>query len=168
VHFCHGKESGPWGLKIRHLAKVAQSFNYAVESLDYSGIDNPDERVAKLIAAQPQVENLILVGSSMGGYVATAASQWLLPAGLFLMAPAVSLPGYENPPLRPHANLTVIVHGWHDELIPPDNSFSFARQHRSRLHLLDSDHRLNEQIGQVESLFKIFLEEIDLLTPAFF
>ncbi len=162
VHFCHGKESGPWGLKIKRLASVAESLGYAIESLDYSGINNPDERVAKLLSAQPPVEKLILVGSSMGGYVATIASKSLSPIGLFLMAPAINLPGYDSPDLIPHAKLTVIVHGWRDEIISPENSFRFAKQHRSRLHLIDSDHRLNEQIGVLEVFFKNFLAELEL------
>lgn len=169
VHFCHGKESGPWGLKIQRLAQVAQSNGYAVESLDYSGLNNPDDRVAKLLNAQPPIASLILVGSSMGGYVATVASKTLTPVGLFLMAPAVNLPGYENRDLIPQAKHTVILHGWRDEVIPPDNSFHFAKQHRVQLHLLDSDHRLNEQIGQIEILFQYFLNEVESFTgPAFF
>jgi pimeloyl-ACP methyl ester carboxylesterase len=169
VHFCHGKESGPWGLKIKRLAKVAEEFGYLVESLDYSGITNPDERVAKLLKALQPAENLILVGSSMGGYVATVASNSHSPVGLFLMAPAINLPGYEAPDLTPQAKFTVVVHGWRDEVIPPENSFRFAKQYAARLHIIDSDHRLNEQIEQIEIIFRNFLEEIESFNrPAFF
>jgi len=34
VHFIHGKESGPWGLKIQRLAKIAEAYDYEVASLD--------------------------------------------------------------------------------------------------------------------------------------
>ena len=45
-------------------------------------------------------ERLILVGSSMGGYVSTVASVSLKPAGLFLMAPAFYMPiGREQNPI---------------------------------------------------------------------
>lgn len=160
VHFVHGKESGPWGIKIQRLAKVAESQGYAVESLDYAGIENPLERVNKLLEAQTAVEDLILVGSSMGGYVATVASKTLNPKGLFLMAPAFFMPGYESADLKPFARHAAIVHGWNDEIIPAENSFRFAAQHNVELHLIDGDHRLNDQIGVIEKLFALFLENL--------
>ncbi|MEW6131170.1 MAG: alpha/beta hydrolase [Acidobacteriota bacterium] len=160
VQFCHGKESGPWGVKIQRLARVAEAQGYEVESLDYSGINNPDERVAKLLKAQKPEENLILVGSSMGAYVATVASKTLAPEGLFLMAPAVEVSGYRSPDLLPTAKHRAIVHGWRDELIPPENSFRFAAKHQIALHLIDGDHRLNDQIDLIEKLFNLFLTTI--------
>ncbi|MGH8540495.1 MAG: alpha/beta hydrolase, partial [Stenotrophobium sp.] len=36
VCFAHGKESGPWGTKITHLAEVARGHGYEVMSPDYS------------------------------------------------------------------------------------------------------------------------------------
>jgi alpha/beta superfamily hydrolase len=160
VHFVHGKESGPWGIKIQRLAKVAESHDYAIESLDYSGIENPLQRVTKLLEAQSPVEDLILVGSSMGGYVATVASKTLLPKGLFLMAPAFFMPGYESEELKPYVRHAAIVHGWRDEIIPAENSFRFAAQHNLELHMIDGDHRLNDQIDLIEMLFELFLQRI--------
>jgi hypothetical protein len=41
-----------------------------VLSIDYAGIDDPEQRVAKLLAYEISAHSqLILVGSSMGGYV---------------------------------------------------------------------------------------------------
>lgn len=164
VHFVHGKESGPWGIKIQHLALVADRRGYGVESLDYSGIDNPHERVAKLVEAQPPVNNLILVGSSMGGYVATVAAKTLSPQGLFLMAPAFFMPGYDSRDLKPNAQLTTIVHGWRDEIIPPHNSFRFAEQHEVQLQIINGDHRLNDQIDLIEIIFDFFLQRVEALS----
>jgi alpha/beta superfamily hydrolase len=160
VHFVHGKESGPWGIKIQRLAKVAETHGYQVESLDYSGIENSLQRVTKLLEAQSPVENLILVGSSMGGYVATVASKVLTPKGLFLMAPAFFMPGYESDDLKPYLGHAAIVHGWRDEIIPAENSFRFAAQHNIELHIIDGDHRLNDQIDVIEMLFELFLLRI--------
>src|SRR5690349_1575031 len=95
IHFVHGKESGPWGIKIQRLARIAESHGYSIESLDYSGIDDLLERVTILLETQSPVEDLILVGSSMCGYVAAVASKSLTPKGVFLMAPAFFMPGYE-------------------------------------------------------------------------
>ena len=100
VCFCHGRESGPWGTKIRRLARVAEQFGCRVVSLDDRDTQDPDERVSRLLTTVADLPGpLILVGSSMGGYVAAVASAQLQPVGLFLMAPAVGLPGYES--LRP-------------------------------------------------------------------
>lgn len=164
VHFVHGKESGPWGIKFQRLAKIAITHGYPVESLDYSGLETPLERVNKLVEAQPPVDNLILVGSSMGGYVATAAAKFLSPKGLFLMAPAFFMPGYESEDLKPNARLTTIVHGWRDEIIPPHNSFLFAEQHEVQLQIINGDHRLNDQIDLIEIIFDFFLQRVEALS----
>jgi alpha/beta superfamily hydrolase len=164
VHFVHGKESGPWGIKIQRLAIVADTHGYAVESLDYSDLENPLERVKRLVEAQTPVDNLILVGSSMGGYVATAAAKVLSPKGLFLIAPAFFMPGYESEDLKPNAQLTTIVHGWRDEIIPPHNSFRFAEQHEVQLQIINGDHRLNDQIDLIEIIFDFFLQRVEGLS----
>jgi predicted esterase len=157
VHFFHGKESGPWGIKIQRLARVAQSSGYQVESLDYSGIESPHQRLEKFIRHQARGQDLIFVGSSLGGCVATLATAVYAPKGLFLMAPALDLPGYENNDLELNASHTAIVHGWRDEIIPPQNSIDFAALHKLELHLIDGDHRLNDHIDLIEKIFELFL-----------
>ena len=54
VCFAHGKESGPWGLKITRLADVARQQGFEVMSPDYRQTQNPDERVEMLRALQPR------------------------------------------------------------------------------------------------------------------
>lgn len=158
IYFAHGMESGPWGRKITALAGVARRHGLAVESPDYSDTMDPEKRVAHLLAAEPpRGHRLILVGSSMGGYVAAVASRTLQPAGLFLMAPAFYMPGYEGE-VEPGSWHTEVVHGWRDEVIPPVNSWRFARTHRARLHMLDSDHGLADTIPEICALFDLFLE----------
>jgi pimeloyl-ACP methyl ester carboxylesterase len=159
VVFSHGKESGPWGGKIRALAAIASELGYGVESVDYTDLADPDQRVERL---RKQVfrhggENLILVGSSMGGYVATLASETVRPAGLFLMAPAFYLLGYACQAPRPCAARTVIVHGWNDDIVPAEHSIRFAREHRVELHMLRGDHQLLANLPVIEELFGLFL-----------
>ena len=158
VVFAHGKESGPWGSKITRLAAVAESFGANVLSPDYADLPSPDARVERLLALDlPPYDQLVLVGSSMGGYVSTIASPKLNPAGLFLMAPAFYLPGYGNQQPVPAATHTVVVHGWHDEVVPVGQSIRFAHQHDASLHLLAGDHRLTDALPDVEALFRDFL-----------
>jgi len=159
VCFSHGKESGPWGSKIKRLAKIAENCGFAVESIDYRGLDDPDERVEKLLTWQPAVGGrLVLVGSSMGSYVAAVAARKISPDGLFLLAPAIGVPGFGRvPDPLPGAGQCAIVHGWRDEVIEPQLIIDYARRHDLTLHLLPGDHRLMEVLPKIELLFENFL-----------
>ena len=161
VVFSHGKESGPWGKKITAMAAVVRGLGCAVESVDYRGIDDPGARVEKLIAVASQLPgSLILVGSSMGGHVSAAAAPQLQPRGVFLMAPAFYMAGFEAYTPQDVACPTAIVHGWHDSIVPVENSIRWAREHECALHVLDSDHRLEDRIDAICALLRAFLAEL--------
>lgn len=158
ILFAHGKESGPWGSKIRYLADIGERHGCSVLSPDYSDLADPDARVQRLLALDlPAHDTLLLVGSSMGGYVSTVASQTLKPKALFLMAPAFYTPGYEHRDLASGAAQTCVVFGWNDEVIPVENGIRFAQQERAELHVLDADHRLIDVLPEVGVLFERFL-----------
>lgn len=158
VVFSHGKESGPWGSKITAMAVVVRELGKAVESVDYRGLDDPADRVAKLIEVGSRLEGpLVLVGSSMGGHVSAAAAGRLKPRGLFLLAPAFYMAGYEEHTPQDVACPTAIVHGWQDDIVPVQNGIRWAREHRAALHVLDSDHRLESQIRAICTLLREFL-----------
>lgn len=162
VVFSHGKESGPWGTKISALAEIARAEGYEVDSVDYRGIDDPHQRVTRLLAYCRDFQGrLVLVGSSMGGHVSTAASRLLRTAGLFLMAPAFYVPGFEEQTPQPADCPIAIVHGWRDEVVPVENSFRFAREHRATLHVLDTDHRMQDRIREIGYYFEYFLVTLD-------
>jgi len=160
VVFSHGQESGPWGTKIRAMADLAKSMGCAVQSIDYQGIADPGERVTKLLHEVADIDDsLILVGSSMGGYVATAAADRLGAAGLFVLAPAYYMEGYESLTPEPPAMPTCIVHGWHDDIVPVENSIRFAGGCSATLHLVDGDHRLTANIAELIEYLRVFLEK---------
>ena len=158
VIFSHGQESGPWGTKIRAMAAMVRGLGCTADSIDYQGIADAGERVDKLIAACRDIDDtLILVGSSMGGHVATAAADTLGAAGVFVLAPAYYMPGYEAlTPDPPKAPLT-IVHGWQDDVVPIEWSIDFARANQARLHLLNAGHSLTEALDEIRALFRSFL-----------
>ena len=161
VNFTHGKESGPWGSKIKALSEVAMEKGFEVPSHDYSDLESPDARVDRLLDLhKTKSDFVVLVGSSMGGYVSTVASATIKPVGLFLLAPAFQLPGYAVQEPVPHADRTVVIHGWNDDVVPYENSIRFAREYAAELHLLDSDHRLQDQIPKLKVLFGFFLDEL--------
>lgn len=161
VVFSHGQESGPWGTKIRAMAELAKSLSCNVESIDYQGIADPTERVNKLIAVCAKIDDkLILVGSSMGGHVATAGAEAVNAAGLFVLAPAYYMSGFEaltpDPPPIPIS----IVHGWDDDIVPVGNSVRFAASCKAELHILDSGHRLTEKVDEINYYLKRFIETL--------
>ena len=159
--FSHGKESGPWGSKITAMAAVVRNLHLTVESVDYRGLDDPMQRVEKLLGVARELHGpLLLVGSSMGGHVAAAAAARSNAAALFLLAPAFYMRGLEQHTPQDVAVPTVIVHGWHDDVVPVENSIRWAREHGATLHVLDSDHRLEDQIDAICVLLGNFLASL--------
>jgi len=161
VVFSHGQESGPWGSKIQAMSAMAKRCGCTVESIDYQGIADPAKRVAKLIDACGTLNgNIVLVGSSMGGHVATAAAAAVGAAGLFVLAPAFYMEGYAALTPRPPDIPVEIVHGWHDDVVPPDNSIRFASQCHATLHMVDGDHRLTNNIDEINYYLERFINRI--------
>jgi predicted esterase len=161
IVFSHGQESGPWGSKIRAMSEMAKGLGCEIDSIDYQGMADPTERVAKLIKACQRIRSdIILVGSSMGGHVATAAATPVAAVGLFVLAPAFYMPGYEElTPVAPQIP-TEIVHGWSDDVVPPENSIRYAGQCAATLHMLDSDHRLTNKIAEINFFLERFINRI--------
>ena len=161
VIFSHGQESGPWGTKIRAMAELVRGLGCGADSVDYQGIADPGERVDKLVREAGEIDGrLVLVGSSMGGHVATAAADALGAAGLFVLAPAYYMPGYEElTPVAPGMPIC-IVHGWRDDVVPVENSIRYAAACRAELHILDGDHRLTENIDDINYYLRRFIEKI--------
>lgn len=160
VYFSHGKESGPWGTKIKHLAKIAENMGCGVESIDYTDTMDPDLRVDRLLGVlAKEQDEFVLVGSSMGGYVSLVASQAVHAEAIFLMAPALYIPGYERQEYGSRCSHIETVHGWSDDVIPVENSIRYAKEANCTLHLISGDHPLNSSLEVVAGLFERFLEQ---------
>ena len=161
ICFSHGQESGPWGTKIKAMADLARTRDWTVESLDYQGMPDPGDRTEKLADYCRGRDPLVLVGSSMGGHVAASVAARESARGLFLLAPAFFMPGYEALTPEPPDCPVTIVHGWSDDVVPCDNSIRWARPAGARLLLLDGGHRLTERLAAVLGAFTLFLEEME-------
>jgi predicted esterase len=158
VIFSHGKESGPWGTKIRTLADIAKRHGHDVDSIDYTSILNPDKRVDKLLEILANITGpVILVGSSMGGYVSLVASERCNCEGIFLLAPALYMPDYKKQSYVSTASTICIVHGTSDDVIPYQHSDKYALESGCTLHLIEGDHRLNSSLDEVCEIFDTFL-----------
>lgn len=159
VVFSHGQESGPWGSKIQAMADRVRARGQRAESIDYRGIEDPRERVQVLIEACAAFTSpVILVGSSMGGHVATAAADTVGAIGVFVLAPAYYMPGYEALTPRPPGVPITIVHGWSDDIVPVENSVRFARESKATLHIVDGDHRLTANIAEINDYLDLFID----------
>lgn len=161
VYFSHGKESGPWGSKIKALAAVAEEMLMDVESIDYTDLNDPDQRVLRLLdRLKDEEDDVVLVGSSMGGYVSTVASMSHPVKGLFLLAPALYIPGYQHQQYPVPRIFITVIHGWEDDVIPYQHSVRFCSESKADLHLIDGDHRLNDRIYTLKWIFKEFLRHV--------
>ena len=161
VIFSHGQDGEPWGSKIVAMADVAKRYRLQVDSVDYRGIADPAIRVNKLLEfCKSKAGPFILVGSSMGGHVAGAVATQVSTRGVFLLAPAFFMPGYEQYTPVPAASRIEIVHGWNDTVVPVENSIRYAQQYKCTLHVLNSDHRLTAQLDEVCALFDAFLARL--------
>ena len=167
VVFSHGKESGPMGSKIQRLMEEADRFGLKTISVDFRNCATASERVAllndtlKQLNAPPQ--QVVLVGSSMGGYVSTVVANNLPVAGLFLMAPALWMPAeeYTIQSYQPLTSKVEITHGFNDDVVPYENSIRFAREHEGTvLHLVPDDHRLRASLDFLACQFRRFIEEL--------
>jgi predicted alpha/beta hydrolase family esterase len=142
IVFSHGKESGPWGSKIKSMAEHAKNHG-EIHSVDYQDLISPDDRAERLVKHLESLNgDIILVGSSMGGYVSTVASSQVDVAGLMLLAPAFYLDGYGIQEPVTACKHVSIVHGWGDDVVAYENSVRFGLQHKAELKLVNDGHRL--------------------------
>ncbi len=161
VVFSHGQESGPWGTKIQAMARAVEAIGWRAESIDYRGIVDPAARVTKLVEECGKLSGpRVLVGSSMGGHVATEAAVPVGALGLFVLAPAYYIEEWQvATPAAPDIPI-VIVHGWRDDVVPVESSIRYARECRATLHVVDSDHRLTDHIDAINDYLQRFLGKL--------
>lgn len=159
----HGLNASPAATKVTALAAVAERLGFSHERPDYSDIDadgrvqDIERRIARLHErARAAKGPLLLVGSSMGAFISGLVSLQVPVQGLFLMAPPIRIEGYprqfDAAPVP-----TLVVHGWHDELIPADEVVTWAQVRAAELRLVDDDHSLGAHVDYVAQAFAQFL-----------
>jgi predicted alpha/beta-hydrolase family hydrolase len=163
VILSHGLESGPHATKVSALAEVALALGWDEVRPDYRDLDASrdvkriDQRIARALAqVRDDGKPVIFAGSSMGAFISGLASLSVRPAGLFLMAPPVAIPGYSRR-LDTAPVPTTIVHAWHDELIAVSAVVAFAEQRSATLHLVNDTHRLADHVEACAQWFRQFL-----------
>jgi len=114
--FIHGLESSSQGDKGRYFRKHYPDMIIT----DYFG--SLQERMKTLRNQLESKTDLILVGSSFGGLMAAifACKQEERVRKLILLAPALSLSGFEPYLSRRLSIPTAIFHGSEDDVVPPE------------------------------------------------
>ena len=165
VVFLHGLESGPDGLKIQALRRVAEALGWSTLAPDFRGMPDPEQRTQYLRNLLPAGETIRLVGSSLGGFVAARAVE-LAPSslrieGVFLLCPAFDLPGYPltRPAQRLRGHAVRIVHGRHDEVVPLAHSLRAAEAWQCPLLVTEDDHPLHKSIELISSFLADWLRQ---------
>ena len=140
--FIHGLESSSQGSKGRWFAEHFPD----VLVPDFPG--SLQERMTRLNSILQGREDIILVGSSFGGLMATihALENQDRVKRVILFAPALNFPEFERYMDRETSVPALLYIGSHDEVCPPAVVIPAAQQVYSDLtiHLSDDDHLLKK------------------------
>lgn len=160
VIFSHGKEGTPDGGKILRLRAIADDLGLESISIDYRGLELAPrkERLRQVIDRTPGT--IILVGSSMGGYLSLSMATDTRVIGVFAMAPAIGLPHYPDPTPDTGNTPVEIVHGLDDTIVPPRPVIDYCHTRRVPLTLLPDGHRLLVSLPRIAVLFRTFLHSL--------
>jgi hypothetical protein len=96
----------------------------------------------------------------MGAFASALASLERPVAGLFLLATPAAIPGFDVALDVRQNVLTLLIHGWRDEVCALDGLYAFAARRRLPLLVLDDDHRLGASLAAIERQFALFLDAL--------
>lgn len=163
VIFSHGKEGCPCGTKANVIKSSTTKGAQVFKSIDYSDCNSVEDRVSKLKKSVVNTKGrIVLVGSSMGGYVSTVVACELKIDGLFLIAPALYMSGYTIQKYSPLTEAIAVRHGWNDEIIPFENAIKFCKHNKAKLELVDDNHRMSKTAVDLKRSFTSFLQSVAL------
>lgn len=168
VYLSHGLESGPGALKTQAMKGIAEKLdNVEPVVMDYRGMAEPAQRLQHLLGVIAErgddPAQRVLAGSSLGGWLSAAVSAQQPVLGCFLLAPALGLVDYPETSLTIQARHTHIIHGWRDDVVPPEPVIEHARQQRLSLRMVDDDHRLHTSLDTILLDFERFLRQCSAL-----
>ena len=163
----HGSDSSPEATKVSMLALLAESLGWHTQRPDYRAADarghagSVAPRIARLRATIEALEAPpLLVGSSMGAFVAGLVSLDVPVAGLLLLATPSEIPGYARKFDLRCDGPTLLIHGWRDDVCPLAGVREFAGTHRLPLLVLDDDHRLGSSMDMIAAQFLHVLDQL--------
>lgn len=164
IFLSHGLESGPGGTKIQALKNLAETFsNVRAHAIDHRSSKDPAVRLAQMqeavTASGAAPENIILAGSSMGGWVCAQTSAQTPVLGCFLLAPALAMEAYPQSSPTIQAQHVQIIHGWDDDVVPVMPVIELASQQALPILLLPDGHRLANSLERIKTEFTAFVSK---------
>jgi pimeloyl-ACP methyl ester carboxylesterase len=145
--FIHGLESTSYGTKGEFFRKKYPGMILE----DFTG--PLKRRMDKLNDILCNKTDLILVGSSYGGLMATVytCENEQNVKRLILLAPALNLPDFEPYLDCPLRIPVVLYHGRYDDVVPPETVHAISTKKFSNLvhHLVDDDHSLHHTFSNM-------------------
>jgi predicted esterase YcpF (UPF0227 family) len=164
VFLSHGLESGPDSTKVQALKAEAETFTgVTAVALDHRSTNDPATRLQQMRTAIDESgalpENIILAGSSMGGWVCAQTSADTSVRGCFLMAPALAMKDYPGSSPKIQARHTQIIHGWHDDVVLPMPVIELARDQDLPLLALPDGHRLQNSLPRIVLEFRRLMND---------
>jgi pimeloyl-ACP methyl ester carboxylesterase len=145
--YIHGMLSSGKGFKANLLRQVFP------EIITPDFIGSIDERMELLESILAEKDGWRIIGSSLGGLMATlfTCSHPAQVRKLLLLAPALIWPDFAQNLPAPVDTPTVIYHGTQDDLIPLGMLRPLAERVFSNLtfHVVDDDHRLEKTVQEI-------------------
>ncbi len=161
IFLFHGLEGAPNGSKLLSIANEASKYGYQAHFPDLRSIKNPDKRLdtaREMYADKLANGTNILVGSSLGGYIATCLACEFDVYALFLMAPALYRTGYAIKSYPVQTDRCLIVHGIYDDIVDIETSRTFLKENNGTALLEVQDgHRLLDQIYKLPAMFNLLM-----------
>lgn len=153
--FIHGLESSAQGNKGKYFRE-----NFPQMLIEnYTG--DFKTRMKKLELVLRGKDQLIIVGSSYGGLMAArfALDEEIRIKKLILLAPALTIEGFESTVWQKLALPVIIYHGIKDDVVNPHEVKRIAEKTFSRLehHLVDDDHPLSGTFASLS--WRVLLEQ---------
>lgn len=138
LYFFHGLESGPHGSKYQRLCESNRVF-----SPDFQGMD-VWERLAKIERETQGLRNLVIVGSSYGGLLASLfySRNPERVRGMVLMAPALYKEAADKVERMPED--AVVIHARQDDIVPIGPVREKCAKHGIQITEVDDNHRLEK------------------------
>lgn len=164
----HGSDSSPEATKVSALAALGQARGWQTQRPDYGHDDarghtaSVAPRIARLRATIEALDAPpLLVGSSMGAFISGLVSLDVPVAGLLLLATPSEIPGHIRKFDLRDGVPTLLIHGWRDDVCPPEGIHAFAARRRLPLLLVDDDHRLGSSMDMLVAQFTHMLDGLE-------
>jgi pimeloyl-ACP methyl ester carboxylesterase len=147
ILFLHGLDSSSQGTKGRYFSELFPE----IVCLDFSG--SLEQRLSQLEEICRDLDDIVLIGSSFGGLMATsfAIKNPLRVSRLILLAPALNFADF-TPPIRKVSTPTLVVMGDQDTVCPPALVLPLAKDTFADLEIQmsEDDHLLRTIFQEIE------------------